>query len=63
MTKADPEVARKFLLAGTSVLPIGIALAAAGRQGLAPIVTLAGLSLLVAGLHTFGRSGPDPGRH
>jgi hypothetical protein len=59
--KADATVARRFLLGGATMLPIGIAFAATGQSLLGSIVTVAGLAVLIAGLHTFGRAGPDPG--
>ena len=62
MTKANPELARKFLLIGALMAPIGIALAATGRPDVASIIALPGIAFLIAGLHTFGRAGADPGR-
>jgi hypothetical protein len=59
--QADAAVSRKFLAGGATVLPIGIALAAVGQTLMGSISTLLGLALLIAGLHTFGRAGPDPG--
>jgi hypothetical protein len=59
--RADATVARKFLLAGATVLPGGIALAATGQSTIGSVVTVIGLAVLIAGLHTFGRAGPDPG--
>jgi len=59
--KPDAKVARQFLVLGTSLLPIGIAIAATGESFLGSFVTLVGLAVLIAGLHTFGRAGPDPG--
>jgi hypothetical protein len=59
--QADAGVARKFLLVGATVLPIGIALAAIGRSTAGSTLTVIGLAVLIAGLHTFGRAGPDPG--
>lgn len=59
--QADASVARKFLLVGATVLPVGIALAAVGQGRAGSVVTIIGLAVLIAGLHTFGRAGPDPG--
>jgi hypothetical protein len=59
--QADAGVARKFLLTGATVLPIGIALAAIGHSTAGSTLTVIGLAVLIAGLHTFGRAGPDPG--
>ena len=59
--QADAAVARRFLLGGATLLPIGIALSAIGEGSVGSIVTILGLAGLIAGLHTFGRAGPDPG--
>jgi len=59
--QADAAVARKFLLAGATVLPVGIALAAIGQSTTGSMLSVIGLAVLIAGLHTFGRAGPDPG--
>jgi hypothetical protein len=59
--QADATVSSRFLLAGATLLPIGIALSAIGAANLGSIVTVLGLAGLVAGLHTYGRAGPDRG--
>jgi hypothetical protein len=59
--KADSAVARRFLLAGATLLPLGIALSAVGAKVPGAIVTLVAAAVLVAGVHTFGRAGPDLG--
>jgi hypothetical protein len=59
--QADATVARRFLLGGVTLLPIGIALSAIGEASFGSIITLLGLAVLIAGLHTYGRAGPDPG--
>jgi hypothetical protein len=59
--RADAAVAKRFLLAGATLLPIGIALSAVGQGQLGAIGTVVALALLIAGLHTYGRAGPDPG--
>lgn len=59
--KPDSAVARRFLLFGGTLLPFGIAISATGLSGAGAIVTLSGAALLIAGLHTFGRAGPDEG--
>jgi hypothetical protein len=61
MMQADSEVARKFLRYGATALPVGVAAAAIGHATIGSTVTLAALAALIAGLHTFGRAGPDPG--
>jgi uncharacterized membrane protein len=59
--QADAAVARRFLLVGATLLSIGIALSAAGEASLGSVITMLGLAILIAGLHTYGRAGPDPG--
>jgi hypothetical protein len=59
--RADATTARKFLLSGATLLPIGIALSAVGESSLGSIVSIVALAILIAGLHTFGRAGPDTG--
>jgi hypothetical protein len=60
--KPDSAVARRFLMIGATILPIGLALAATEERAVGSIAMLGGVALLIAGLHTFGRAGPDPGR-
>jgi hypothetical protein len=60
--KPDSAVARRFLMMGGTLLPAGIAASATGLRALGAIVTLGGAALLIAGLHTFGRAGPDEGK-
>jgi hypothetical protein len=57
----DTDTARRFLFAGATALPVGLALTAVAKGSLGSIVTLIAISLLIGGLHTFGRAGPDPG--
>ena len=60
MISSTPEpFLRSLLAAGASVAFIGIALAATDNQGLGSWLTLAGLLVLIYGLHRFGRTGPD----
>jgi hypothetical protein len=59
--RADAATARKFLVGGATLLPIGIALSAIGESSLGSIVSIVALAVLIAGLHTYGRAGPDPG--
>jgi hypothetical protein len=59
--RADSGVARRFLLIGSTALPLGVALAAVGARATGSIVTLIAAAALIAGLHTFGRAGPDLG--
>jgi hypothetical protein len=46
---------------GATILPVGIAFAATGEHVIGSVITLAAAAVLIAGLHTFGRAGPDPG--
>ncbi len=59
--KPDSAIARRFLLCGATLLPLGIAGSATGARIAGAIATLIGAALLIAGLHTFGRAGPDEG--
>ncbi|HEX9296354.1 MAG TPA: hypothetical protein VF881_10975 [Polyangiaceae bacterium] len=59
--RPDAIVARRFLVAGATMLPIGIALSAVGQSDIGSLVTIGGLAAIIAGLHTFGRAGPDKG--
>ena len=59
--RAHAGTAKKFLIAGVTGLPVGIALATMRLTSMASVVTIAAIGALVAGLHTFGRAGPDPG--
>lgn len=52
-------VPRQFLLTGAVLAVVGIALASAGRPTLGGLISVAGMSLLIAGLHPFGRAGPE----
>jgi hypothetical protein len=61
MMQADAAVARRFLLGGATLLPVGIALSAVGDPSLGSIVSILGLAALIAGLQTYGRAGPDTG--
>jgi hypothetical protein len=61
MTAADSNSARRLLLWGASILPVGIAAAAIFAPNLGSVLTVLALAILVAGLHLFGRAGPDPG--
>lgn len=59
--KADADVSLRFLLAGATLLPLGIAISATGEAMFGSLVTIVGVALLISGLHTFGRAGPDQG--
>jgi hypothetical protein len=60
--KPDANVALRFLLVGATLLPVGIALSATGQAMMGSLLTIVGVALLVSGLHTFGRAGPDSGK-
>jgi hypothetical protein len=59
--QADATVSSRFLLVGATLLPIGIGLSAIGAPNLGSVITVLGLAGLIAGLHTYGRAGPDRG--
>jgi hypothetical protein len=59
--KPDAAVSLRFLLGGATLLVLGIALSATGEGMFGPLCSLIGVALLVAGLHTYGRAGPDLG--
>lgn len=59
--QAEAGMARQFLAVGATVLPLGLALSAIGYATVGSVVSLVALAVLLAGLHTFGRAGPDPG--
>jgi len=59
--QADAAVATRFLLGGATALPIGIALSAVGASSLGSFLTVIALAAIIAGLHTYGRAGPDRG--
>jgi hypothetical protein len=61
MTGANFAFARRLLLGGATLLPAGIAVAAVFAPDLGSVMTLTALAILIAGLHLFGRAGPDPG--
>ena len=62
MMKPDASVSLRFLLGGATLLVLGIALSATGEAMFGSLITIVGVALLVSGLHTFGRAGPDTGR-
>jgi hypothetical protein len=57
----DAHVALRFLLIGATLLAVGIGTAATGQGSLGSFVIVLGAALMVAGLHTYGRAGPDKG--
>jgi hypothetical protein len=59
--KPDAHVSLRFLLAGATLLALGIAISATGAAMLGSLFSIVGVALLVSGLHTFGRAGPDTG--
>ncbi|HMI88967.1 MAG TPA: hypothetical protein VK550_33040 [Polyangiaceae bacterium] len=61
MMKADANVSLRFLLGGATLLVVGIALSATGEAMFGSLASVVGVALLISGLHTFGRAGPDTG--
>jgi hypothetical protein len=61
MTGVDSTFARRLLFWGATILPFGIASAAVFAPTVGSVLTLFALAILIAGLHLFGRAGPDPG--
>jgi hypothetical protein len=59
--KADANTSLRFLLVGATLLVLGIALSATVEEMLGSFLTIVGVALLISGLHTFGRAGPDTG--
>jgi hypothetical protein len=59
--KPDAKVSLRFLLIGATLLVLGIALAATADEMFGSLLTIVGVALLLSGLHTFGRAGPDAG--
>lgn len=59
--KPDARVALRFLMTGATLLVLGIAISAIGEAMFGSLLTIVGVALLVSGLHTFGRAGPDTG--
>jgi hypothetical protein len=60
--KPDAKVALRFLMVGATLLPLGIALSATGGAMLGSLTSILGVALLISGLHTYGRAGPDTGK-
>jgi hypothetical protein len=59
--KADADTSLRFLLTGATLLPLGIAISAIGEATFGSLASIVGVALLISGLHTFGRAGPDVG--
>jgi hypothetical protein len=53
--------ARQFIAWGSAALALGIGLSAVGQSLAGSVVTVVALAVLMAGLHAFGRTGPDEG--
>jgi hypothetical protein len=59
--RRNPEQNYRALLGGAAAATAaGIALSAGGWATLGSVITVAGVLGMVAGLHRFGRLGPDP---
>jgi hypothetical protein len=61
MAGVDSNFARQLLFWGATILPAGIAAAAVFAPNLGSVLTVLALATLIAGLHLFGRAGPDSG--
>jgi hypothetical protein len=61
MTDSGSTFARGLLFWGATILPAGIAMAAIFAPTVGSVLTIAALTILIAGVHLFGRAGPDPG--
>ena len=59
--KPDANTSLRFLLVGATLLVLGIALSATVEEMFGSLLTIVGVALLLSGLHTFGRAGPDTG--
>ena len=59
--KSDANTSLRFLLVGATLLVLGIALSATIEEMFGSLLTIVGVALLLSGLHTFGRAGPDTG--
>ena len=59
--KPDANTPLRFLLVGATLLVLGIALSATVEEMFGSFLTIVGVALLLSGLHTFGRAGPDTG--
>jgi hypothetical protein len=53
------ERARRALGSGGVLLLLGLAMVGVGEASTGGVVTLAGLVIVIYGIHTFGRLGPD----
>ncbi len=51
--------ARRALMLGGALLLLGLAFAGVGRATIASVVAIPGLVLMIFGIHTFGRLGPQ----
>ena len=60
--KSGAHSERRLLAAGATLSVLGIAMSTGDSASLASVVTLGGFSLVIVGLHRFGRTGPDPAR-
>ena len=50
---------RRLLMTSSAILILGLAVVGVGASELGRFITLAGLVLMILGVHTFGRLGPD----
>lgn len=59
MMKPDANVSLRFLRGGATLLALGIAISATGEAMIGSLSTIVGVALMVSGLHTYGRAGPE----
>jgi hypothetical protein len=60
VTIADERAARRALGAGALLGAVGLALVGTGPSEAGGIICVAGLLVLIYGIHTFGRLGAEP---
>ena len=59
LLKSQARSERRLLAAGATLTVFGIAMSTGDPASIASVLTLAGLLLVILGLHRFGRTGPD----
>jgi hypothetical protein len=59
MSATSESFLRTLLAVALTATLVGIALAASDHEALGGFVTIVGLTLMIYGLHRFGRTGPD----
>lgn len=59
VVRVDERSQRRALGAGAGLLLLGLAMVGVGESDAGAGVTLVGLLVVIYGIHTFGRLGPD----